>query len=109
MKNIATAAIVSLLSFTISAGAQQVNSVQSQASAARIEQVQLKNGPLADFYELVSQRTSQRTSQGTNTVDELAQKKIKEEQTLASLKKTELDKSAQVKKELDKLPQHSAK
>ncbi len=106
MKNIATAAIVSLLSFTISAGAQQVNSVQSQASAARIEQVQLKNGPLADFYELVSQRTTQRT----DTVEELAQKKIKEdEQTLAGLKKTELDKQAKVKKELDKLPQHSAK
>ena len=102
MKSITTVVIIALFGVSLSALAQQATSAQSTATPARIEQVQLKNGPLADFYELVSPRAM-------NT-DEFAQKTQKAEQeALASAKKDQADKQTKAKKELDKLPQHSAK
>ncbi len=102
MKSITTVVIIALFGVSLSALAQQATNSQSTTTPARIEQVQLKNGPLADFYELVSPRAM-------NT-DQLAQKTPKAEQeALVNAKKDQTDKQTKAKKELDKLPQHSAK
>lgn len=102
MKSITTVAIIALFGLGLPALAQQATSAQSTTIPARIEQVQLKNGPLADFYELVSPRVM--------NADQLAQKTPKAElEALVNAKKDSVDKQANAKKELDKLPQHSAK
>ncbi|MBC3881989.1 hypothetical protein H8K35_10130 [Undibacterium sp. LX40W] len=102
MKSITNVAIIVLFSLNLPAIAQQTTSTQNVTAPARIEQVQLKNGPLADFYELVSPRAM--------NADELAQKTQKDEQQVAAnVKKAEVEKQGKAKKELDKLPQHSAK
>lgn len=105
MKTITTAAIFALSIIATPLFAQQAadqRDVKNTAkTTARIEQVQLKNGPLADFYDLVSPRSA--------INEDIAQHNTKDDATSAKLKKVEAEKLANARKELDKLPQHSAK
>lgn len=109
MKTITTTAIFALSIIATPLFAQQAGNQNDDKNTAkttaRIEQVQLKNGPLADFYELVSTRSAINEDMAQNK----AQTRDKHELTSAKLKKAESEKLANAGKELDKLPQHSAK
>lgn len=124
MKTINLIGVVSLMalslianrSFAIEGSADQ--QVEIKHSAAHgIQAVELKNGPLADFYELVAQHPKRDLSakqlvveNKANTVKAIeAQPKPFDadvERMQIQAVKTE---STQTKRALDKLPQHSAK
>lgn len=104
------AALAFLALSPIVAQAQQVQTQQTRhdpieiksQTLPRIEQVILKNGPLADFYELVAQHSVPRS----------AVVQVKEKETAAPIAQADkVRERAPVnqRQELDKLPQHSAK
>ena len=124
MKTINLIGVVSLLalslianhSFAIEGSADQQVEIK-QSVAHGIQVVELKNGPLADFYELVAQHPKQDLSakQLVAANKAIAGKAIENqpkpfdadvERMQIQAVKTE---STQTKRILDKLPQHSAK
>lgn len=108
---IGAAAILSLSlitnrTYAIDSVADQQVEIKSGA-AQGIQAVELKNGPLADFYELVAQNPKREFSTKRVVADKKADgDKAIENQSKDRLAQTEDNQS---KRSLDKLPQHSAK
>ena len=74
---------IASLSFSVSGFAQSNTDKSTGNKASSIESVQLKSGPLADFYELVSQ---QRLSKRTQKIGQLSKAELPDDKADAQAK-----------------------